>query len=731
MDNDQFEKRMEFLKKSYDRVPSSFDPDEVFKHIDEEKVPQSNKKKSSNRGFRQNLTIWAMGIASMFIIGIIGTGYVLDQKQKSEEEIIQSPVTDEHIESLLKRYEEERENRREMLKLDEVFFKHYASYADSTIKLLENESYLEMVRAGTEKTPLEETYNRAIDELKLPSEMLNDLRANSLQNDERGSIAFLGEYRRKVQMLIEIYDQILKENKEAIDAYEVGPHVDKAEIMSLSSKSFPEQLQNIIGTMRDQSIRLHTEKYSGEIRTRHNNYYFFYSDLAFNLHHHTDAYIQMMVEEPYMYGPILQYPLNEMAYKLGRMEQTLINVEQDQSLYPVLESYYLTIFNDLVKGSEYTKIFDEDGVLLPDYQDVWRGLAATGDARPLAYVMQPIVKEMEASGWRESKSWDSLSYDALKDAIVLYREGQLEYYMYGERPDFKSETIQFPNESFWNEVQELYSDFKKAHDKSVLKGASPIHVLGVFNYANEMDDPETMFHLLNENATYSEYGEIELNDYVKNWRKSFSHFRNATEARFDQNTVYRSQVKFHSHVSFTGSDTEIQMIFNEDGIWEVNTRYMETLPSYLMFPERGFKDILNFGEYTYQSVNLPDFEMKYLRGAPPLDIVGVYFYGANRGNYELQYKLFFQGDGSEVVDKETFLENPEKYSQSPSYEDGMYTKASFQGLEQDENGNYQGVATLIVDTELYPELPSEMKFHMIWTEEGWRVKFNPFEQPMR
>ncbi|MDW0117612.1 hypothetical protein QTL97_11745 [Sporosarcina thermotolerans] len=727
MDNDQFEKRMDFLKKSYDRVPSSFDPNEVFKKIDEEKVPQSNKQKSSNGGFRQHLTIWAMGIASIFIIGIIGAGYVLDQKQKSDEEVIQTPVTDEYIESLLKQYEEEREKRREMVKLDEVFFKHYASFADSTINLLKNESYLEMVSEGTEKTPLEETYNRAIEELKLPSEMLKDLKANSLNNDEQGSITFLGEYRRKIQMLIEIYDQILKENKEAIDAYEVGPHVDKAEIMLLSTKSFPEQLQNIIGTMRDQSIRLHTEKYSGEIRTRHNNYYFYYSDLAFNLHHHTDAYIQMMVEEPYMYGPILQYPLNEMAYKLGRMEQTLINVEQDHSLYPVLESYYLTIFNDLVKGSEYTKIFDEDGILLPDYQDVWRGMAATGDVSPLTYVMQPIVKEMEASGWRESESWNSLSYDALKDAITLAREGQLEYYMYGERPDFKSETIQFPNESFWNEVYALYEDFKKSYDKSVLKGASPIHVLGIFDYANEMDDPETMYHLYSESVMYSNYGEIELDDYVQNWRKGFSHFRNATEVRFDQNTVYREGLKFRSHLSFTGSDREVQMIFNEEGIWEVYSGFMETLPSYQMSPEIGFRDLLNSGEYTHRSINNPNYDMKYLNGIGALDMVGAYFYALSRGNYEVQYKLFFQGEGSEIVEKETYLENPEKYSQSPPYEDGMYVKASFQGLEQDENGNWPGVATLTVDTELYPNLPSEMKLHMFWTEEGWRVKFNPFE----
>ncbi len=41
--------------------------------------------------------------------------------------------------------------------------------------------------------------------------------------------------------------------------------VDKAEIIMHTSKSFPEQLQNIINTMKEQSIRLETEKYLGEI----------------------------------------------------------------------------------------------------------------------------------------------------------------------------------------------------------------------------------------------------------------------------------------------------------------------------------------------------------------------------------------------------------------------------------------------------------------------------------
>ena len=122
------------------------------------------------------------------------------------------------------------------------------------------------------------------------------------------------------------------------------------------------------------------------------------------------------------------------------------------------------------------------------------------------------------------------------------------------------------------------------------------------------------------------------------------------------------------------------------------------------------------------SVDNVDNQLKWYQ---PLDIIGMYFYAGDKGYFESQYELFYKGEGSEVVDKETYLQNPEKYFLP--FDEKMYTKVSFQGFEQDENGNWPGVATLTVDTELFPELPSERKFHMYWTENGWRVKFNPFE----
>ena len=109
---------------------------------------------------------------------------------------------------------------------------------------------------------LEQDFERAVSYLKLPSEMIKEVVENPLVDDEQESIAFLASYRSKVRSLIAVYDEILEENREAVNTYEVDASVDKAEIMMLVSRNkFPEQLQNIISTMKEQSIRLQTNNY--------------------------------------------------------------------------------------------------------------------------------------------------------------------------------------------------------------------------------------------------------------------------------------------------------------------------------------------------------------------------------------------------------------------------------------------------------------------------------------
>ena len=67
--------------------------------------------------------------------------------------------------------------------------------------------------------------------------------------------------------------------------------------------------------------------------------------------------------------------------------------------------------------------------------------------------------------------------------------------------------IALPDAAFSAKVEALYKHFKQSYDNTLFKGQSPIYVVGVFDYANEMEDPDTMFHLFHRDYRhYSEQG---------------------------------------------------------------------------------------------------------------------------------------------------------------------------------------------------------------------------------
>lgn len=438
MENNKFEKRMEFLKKSYERIPSSFAPDEVLRKIDEETKKTRNEAHSvgKNKTLRHTMTVWGVGIASVFVFGIITAMFILEQKegtgeitganmQHGSDEYIESPEKmkefDEYSVALNKEYEIEREKRREMLKLEEKKFGklEFVNRADGQMSIVRNSKYRGSIMSlANGKKVLEQIFEDAKSYLKLPSEMVQDIKRYPLVDDEQASIDFLGIYRSKVKSLLTVYNEVLEESGYTGDSSAI-----QAEAMMRSSNRFPKELQNIIDTMQEHSIEFYTNSNMGEIETR---YYdsSVHKELQKYIHPNTLAYADMIVKEPYTFGGALQYPVHELVPMLQEMERTLLTVENDFVLYPIMESYYTMIFNNIMEDAKSSKVFSDQGMVNEEYREPLRELAS-GGGRSLKYIMQPIIEELEASGWRQSKSWDALVYNDLIEALALARAGGL------------------------------------------------------------------------------------------------------------------------------------------------------------------------------------------------------------------------------------------------------------------------------------------------------------------
>lgn len=731
MENNKFEKRMELLKKSYERIPSSFNSEEVLRKIDEESANSMKDEISFNKNnrFKRNLTVWAVSIASVFLFGFI-TAFFMFEQQDVTVEMAGQEITQEYIVGLKKEYAIEREKRREILKMEEQKFGSlvFVSEADSLISHLTNNRYIKVLNSlenGRER--LDSGLENALTALKLPSEMVKEVVENPLTNDEQGSITFLASYRSKVQSLIAVYDEILSENREAVKEYEVSPTVDKAEVMMLSRNKFPEQLQNSIGTMQEQSIHLYTVGKTDEIATRYYDSNL-HKDMKYNFHENTLGYVDMMAKEPYLFGSTLNYSLEEMAWIIWEMEKTLLNVEKDSALYPVMESYYVMIFNTIIDGAKSSKASDEQGRIHDEYRNLLKSIVS-GEATPLTYIVKPIITEMEASDWRQSKSLDALAYYDLIDALEFARAGQLEKIMYGERPDIGDHSISLPNLVFEKEIISLYYEFKKSYDKSIFKGKSPIYVVGVFDYANDMEDPETMFHLFHENVGNESGEEFNVEWYTANWRKGFSLFKEADQVVFSEDTMNRNDNTFFAPIQILKNEEVIKgvnLLLDENKIWHLHEALLEPLPSYEIELETDIDEhFMDNVRYVYKSFSKSK-DQTVLRGTRAVTIAGVYYYAGEVGDYDTQYELYFQGENHHSVERDVYIKEA-AMSQAIKFED-EYKSITFKADEQqDIDGNWNGLATLIRNPEKDTVSDNKHFFPMKWTENGWRVNFMPLQ----
>ena len=427
MENNDFDKRMAFLKKSYDRIPSSFDSEDVLRKIEEEsQQSQSNSSPIRKKGtFFRSLTVWAVGIASVFLFGVITAMVVMDQ-QEDGKELAATEGVDAYIEVLQKEYAVEREKRREMLKLEEEKFEQlvFVQNADRQMAFLASASYRDILQNTEEeerRKRLRRELNEAVSRLQLPSEMVEDLISNPLVDNEQASVHFVGAYHEKVQSLITVYDEILTENAEVMKNPKLESSIDKAQALMQSPNQLSQELQQVIDTMQEQSIEFYTNHNREEIQAR----YFAstpHKYLQQYLHPNTQGYVGMLVQVPYTFGGTLLYSAQEIVPMLQEMEQTLLTVEKDYRLYSVLESHYIVVFNTLM---EQARVTDKQRRIDEEFRAPLKALAGSDRVTPLTYLVSPIVKELEASDWRESKSWDVLDYNDIQDMLVLARAGQL------------------------------------------------------------------------------------------------------------------------------------------------------------------------------------------------------------------------------------------------------------------------------------------------------------------
>jgi len=84
MEDKQFEEKMKLLKKSYDRVPSQFNANDILRKIEAEGKPKKEVKPytTSVASKWQKVSVWAVSLASVLLIGFLSASFINEGKNQ-------------------------------------------------------------------------------------------------------------------------------------------------------------------------------------------------------------------------------------------------------------------------------------------------------------------------------------------------------------------------------------------------------------------------------------------------------------------------------------------------------------------------------------------------------------------------------------------------------------------------------------------------------------------------
>ena len=227
MDDKQFDQRMALLKKSYERMEAKLDPDTVFKQIEEEDISKELSFEIINKGHQrpsrwQKSVVWFVSIASMLLVGLLGTSYMIRQpetynnsdKQISQENDDKTIGTYEKwVERITKKYKRVKEDISRELKVsvEELNTFSYIQNADSMLAF-----YTSYERPIEEDWELQIMEKEILDGLMTPRRALETIKGYGPLsfNESYGIFSLYKQSLNDIEMyfnsLLEPYEQFFK-----------------------------------------------------------------------------------------------------------------------------------------------------------------------------------------------------------------------------------------------------------------------------------------------------------------------------------------------------------------------------------------------------------------------------------------------------------------------------------------------------------------------------------------
>ncbi|MGK7379408.1 RNA polymerase sigma factor [Planococcus sp. 1R117A] len=507
----QIEKRLEFMGKSYARIPFLLSESDLFVNEQQEEIQTDAMDADGKRPAAKRSTV-LLALAGIAMAGVVGASFLFDDPNPN----INSPasveadetVTAKMVEQWRAKYNDIRASSPARLGVDPEVYEQFAfvKEADALMKRTFKESNIE--KMGNDKKKMQRQVDKLLLAIDTPNGMAMGVQDVFLTGEE--NLEFLYGYGAKTKELLISAEQVLVQHEEALALVKFNGLLS-AEKLLAQPKGLPVEVQSLLASLRERGLTVVKHPAEERFIVRRNLEALYSSDVM-NQDYLANAYLNLLANDPYFDDKGLLLPSEQMTQILSHMELNLVEAKTSSRLYQEFAFIFQHSFFLLLKGTEDQTIFDSHGVVKEEYQQAWKTFS-TQAGNPLLYLMLPIVEEMEASGWTSSKSYDNLTYEDIMEVMEMEKKGLLAEKLPNGDIVVEKELVEIEHYDF-NVIAKLYKSFSAGHDKNLLKGLAPLDTLILFQYANQQEDPATMWHLMADEGT-----KPELENYLRFWRK--------------------------------------------------------------------------------------------------------------------------------------------------------------------------------------------------------------------
>lgn len=472
MDDKQFEKRMELLKKSYDRMEPQLNPETVFVQIEAEDATQQSQETVTTQKLPsrwQKPAVWIACIASVLLVGVLVSSYVINQSESanSEDDLSQEETqeagTKKWVENITKKYNSKKEQIRRELKvsIDELNAFEFIKNADAKLDFYTKNNLHLLINDNQYLENIEES---VLNELMTPRRALEAINGQEkLSFDE--SIEIYRLYEKTVLELEGFYSNLLVQ-------YEP---LSKKEV---DNNQYPSDLSAIIEAANNQFMELKVDDQG--------SFYFkanpingeFAQDSIKQLHPDIFGYFEYLEKGHLLLADDLRYTREETAESLKIMERTLLaDVNAGSSTYKVLRLSFENTWLVLLKGTEIYPALTKDGDPHKDYMDFLQKVANGKYGEVMKKTATTVLNELHQNNNSETLA-QLTTYD-IWTIILQTRE----------------ETAGFINDSDFTivsidetEIKSLYEQYKKGDTEIFIDQLRPLNMVSLFLYAITIGD---------------------------------------------------------------------------------------------------------------------------------------------------------------------------------------------------------------------------------------------------